>query len=142
MLVFPTAVFRIKIPQTKYDKQKEKLHNNNINFLIILANIMKKIITNFIDIKKTNTLTIGHQVKIHTVLYVGDTIFCKLEIFSRLPSIYVGSMIWRQNQSRIFARKYVKKNSLSDRKKLVFLSLITLLKHWLTVAIEENERSS
>ena len=32
-------------------------------------------------------------------------------------------------QSGIFARKYVKKNSLSDRKKLVFLSLITLLKH-------------
>ena len=32
-------------------------------------------------------------------------------------------------QTGIFARKYVKKNSMSDRKKLVFLSLFTLLQH-------------
>ena len=43
-------------------------------------------------------------------------------------------------QSGIFARKYVKKKSLSDCKKQVFLSLIALLQHLLTVAIEENER--
>ena len=43
-------------------------------------------------------------------------------------------------QSGIFTRKYVKKHSLRDRKKLVFLSIIALLQHLLTVAIEENER--
>ena len=32
------------------------------------------------------------------------------------------------------------KNSLSDRKKLVFLSLIALLQHLPTMAIEGNER--
>ena len=42
-------------------------------------------------------------------------------------------------QSGIFARKYVKKISLSDRKKLVFLSPIALLQHLLNVAIEEND---
>ena len=55
-----------------------------------------------------------------------------------------GNIFWLKRsvlQSGIFARKYVKNNSLSDRKKLVFLSLIALLKHWLTVVeIEENER--
>ena len=43
-------------------------------------------------------------------------------------------------QLGIFARKYFNKNSLSDHKKLVFLSLIAHLPHLLTVAIEENER--
>ena len=32
-------------------------------------------------------------------------------------------------QTGIFARKYVKKNSMSDRKKLVFLSLFNLLQN-------------
>ena len=47
---------------------------------------------------------------------------------------------WLSMQSGIFARKYVNKNSLSNHKKLMFLSLIAFLQHLLTVAIKENER--
>ena len=43
-------------------------------------------------------------------------------------------------QSGIFARKYVNKNSLSNHKNVMFLSIIALLQHLLTVAIKENER--
>ena len=54
-----------------------------------------------------------------------------------------GNIFWLKRsvlQSGIFARKYVKNNSFSDRKKLVFLSLIALLQHWLTVCGNRNER--
>ena len=44
------------------------------------------------------------------------------------------------NPVRDFCKKIFIKNSLSDRKKLVFLSLIALLQHLLTVASKENER--
>ena len=39
---------------------------------------------------------------------------------------------------RDFCKKICQKNSLSDRKKLVLLSLIAVQQHWLIVAIKEN----
>ena len=94
---------------------------------------------NSIDvIQSTSTITIHHDD--HT-LVIG-------KVLSWFGTILIGRVIsWSRHwitvyaiQSGIFERKYVKKNSVSNHKKLVFLSLISLLQHWHTVAIEENER--